>query len=83
MAAKRYNVCCPRPYEQNGEEKTYFWKVGVAFPMRERDGFSVKLYTRVLPSEELVLFPVEENEERRAAPGEPKKPAAGEDDIPF
>lgn len=57
MATKRYDVCCPRPYKDGqGNQKTYFWKVGTAFPLKDRDGFSIQLYTRVLPLDELVCF---------------------------
>lgn len=79
MASKRFNVCCPRPYKgSNGEEKTHFWQVGKMFAMREREGFTIQLYTRVLPSDKLVLFPEDSQE-----PAAKEPPPIGDDDIPF
>ena len=76
---KIYNVCCPRQYKsKSGETKTHFWVIGTAFPLRERDGVSVKLYTRVLPSDELVLLVREPRE-----PAEGEAPPDADDDIPF
>lgn len=75
---KRYNVCAPRKYrDRDGKEKTHFWRIGTAFPMRERDGISIKLYTRVLPVDELVLFV----EESSASEGDDAPPP--DDDIPY
>lgn len=76
---KTYDVCAPRKYKtRQGVEKTHFWNVGTAFPLRERDGFSVKLWTRILPTDELVLF-LREPREGEATTEEP--PA--DPDIPF
>lgn len=81
MAAKRFNVCYPRPYKgPNGEEKTHFWQVGKMFPMREQEGFTLQLYTRVLPGDKLVLFP-EDSQESAPTRDAPLPP--GDDDIPF
>ena len=78
---KLYNVCCPRQYKaKNGETKTHFWIVGTGFPLKERDGVSIKLYTRVLPSDELVLLVKEPRE--GAGAGDAEDPQA-DDDIPF
>jgi hypothetical protein len=81
--AKHYNVCAPRKYKNNqGEEKTHFWPVGKMFPMQDRDGFKIQLYTRVLPTDELLMFPSEPMANRT-----PKSAVEGEnipdDDIPF
>lgn len=39
-----YDVIAPRTYkDRQGNEKSSFTKVGVAFPMRDRDGFNVQL----------------------------------------
>ncbi len=77
---KRYNVCIPRQYEDgNGNKKTHFWQVGTAFPLREQEGFSVKLWSKMLLTDQLVLFVHEERERPAGAPA----PAPQDDDIPF
>lgn len=78
---KIYNVCAPRAYKtRSGEARTHFWVVGTAFPLRERDGLSVKLYTRVLPTDELVLLV---REPRAAGTGDSTTEPDPSDDIPF
>lgn len=77
MAVKQYTVCAPRKYKtSNGETRTHFWPVGKAFPLREKDGFSLKLYTRLLPTDELVLFA---DDQDQVPPDEPPP----KDDVPF
>lgn len=79
MASKRYTVHVPREYTKNdGTKGTDFLRVGAAFPLKERDGFSVELYFRVLPSDRLVLF-VYEPKPGTESPSEER----GDDDIPF
>jgi hypothetical protein len=81
LANKRYDVCAPRKYTtSSGEEKTHFWNVGTAFPLKERDGFSLKLWTRLLPTDELVLF-LHEPKPASAAAAPSESPP--DDDIPF
>lgn len=47
----RYDVLVARPYvDSHGEEKTSFTRIGVAWPMKERDGFSITLEALPLPS---------------------------------
>ena len=80
MSIKRYNVCVPRKYtDKHGTEKTHFWKVGMMFPMKERDGFNLELYTRVLPTDKLCIF-VDQLERTNK---EDELPAPENDDIPF
>ena len=72
----RFNVTVPRPYrDKSGAEKTHFWQVGTAFPLRNTEGISIKLFTKLLVTDQLVLFPVEEDAADNAPP-----PV---DDIPF
>ena len=73
---KKYSVCIPRPYTtRGGEQKTHFWHVGTAFPLRERDGLSVKLYSKMLLTDQFVLFAEEQDAPAVAPPPD--------DDIPF
>lgn len=73
---KIYDVTIPRRYRAaDGTEKTHFWGVGTAFPLRERDGITIKLYSKMLLTDQFVLFAREEEEKSSAPPPE--------DDIPF
>lgn len=49
MSATRYDAIAVRTYEKDGEEKSSFTNIGVAFPMRERDGFSIRLHAMPAP----------------------------------
>lgn len=40
--SKQYNVMFPKAYERNGKSQTSFVRVGTAFPLRDRDGFSIE-----------------------------------------
>jgi hypothetical protein len=67
--AKIYDVTIPRTYkDSNGKEKTHFWNVGTAFPLREREGFSIKLYSKMLLSDQYVVFLRDEDESTPAPP---------------
>jgi len=59
----RFTVCIPRKYKDgNGNEKTHFWQVGTGFGFERPTsdgttrGVSVKLYTKLLVTDQLVLF---------------------------
>lgn len=41
--AKTYSVLFPHRYTQNDEERTEMVRVGTAFRLREKDGFSLEL----------------------------------------
>lgn len=74
--SKRYDVTIPRTYrDSSGKEQTHFWLVGSAFPLKNRDGLSIKLYSRMLLSDQYVVFAREEEEDAAAAPPD--------DQIPF
>lgn len=56
-----YEVKTVSEYEQNGQKKTRWTKVGVAFPLRNGDGFSIIL--DALPTNgKLVMMPPRERE---------------------
>lgn len=81
---KRYNICVPRKYKDgNGNEKTHWWTVGSMIPMRERDGYSIQMYSPLLAlprDAKLVAFvDVEKEKEER----ENKQEEDTDDDIPF
>lgn len=78
MAAKLYDVTIPRVYKDRstGQDKTHFWQVGTGFALREREGISVKLYSKMLLTDQFVIFARDEEEPAGATPPPP-------DDIPF
>lgn len=53
--ANIYNVISPRKYtDKDGNEKSTFVNIGVAFPMKEKDGFRVVL--NALPITDTILI---------------------------
>ena len=93
--ADRYEAVAVRKYESNGEEKSAFTNIGVAFPMKDRDGFSLRLHCLPAPVDgeySILLFPPKPREDRDAAPrrqsgGTSYDAPSGQrdldDDIPF
>lgn len=65
----RYDAVAVRKYEQNGEEKSAFTNIGVAFRMRDRDGFSLRLHCLPAPVDgeySILLFPPKPREDRQS-----------------
>jgi hypothetical protein len=64
---ERYDAVAVRRYEQNGEEKSAFTNIGVAWPMKERDGYSLRLHCLPAPEDGeyvILLFPPKPKEEQ-------------------
>lgn len=67
----RYDAVAVREYEVNGEKRSAFTNIGVAFALKERDGYSLKLHCLPAPVEgeyKILLFPPkpkEDQQERR------------------
>lgn len=64
----RYEAVAVRKYEQNGEEKSAFTNIGVAFKMRDRDGYSLRLHCLPAPVDgefNILLFPPKPREDDR------------------
>lgn len=81
---ERYDVLCAR--ESNG--KSYFTKLGVMFPNKSGDGFTVFLDAVPAPNEGQFKLIVKRPQERSAARSEPAAgyPSYGKDDddsVPF
>jgi len=94
----RYEAVAVRKYQQNGEEKTAFTNIGVAFKMRDRDGFSLRLHCLPAPVDgeySILLFPPKPRDDDRSAPRQASRSAPRaahapafqsggmDDDIPF
>lgn len=63
----RYEAVAARKYTANGEERTAFTNIGVAFRMRDRDGYSLKLHAVPAPQDgeyHILLFPPKPREDR-------------------
>lgn len=60
MSNQNYlNVCVvtEKPIEGSDEKKTYWTKVGAAFPFKDSDGFRVVITQGISVSGELVVIP--------------------------
>ena len=67
--ADRYEAVAVRNYEQNGEEKSAFTNIGVAFKMRDRDGYSLRLHCLPAPVDgeySILLFPPKPRDDNRS-----------------
>lgn len=92
--SNHYNVLMPREYTtKDGATKTAFTKIGVAFPMKNREGFQVTLEAVPMPSLKdgklecklLLMPPVEDNAERpaKAERKNSNEAALDSDAVPF
>jgi hypothetical protein len=93
--ADRYDAVAARKYTVNGEEKSSFTNIGVAFPMKDRDGFSLRLHCLPAPVDgeySILLFPPKPREDRDQPPARRQEDSysqqsgggrAMDDDIPF
>ncbi len=80
----QYNVCVAREYiDGSGSKKTHFWNVGKAYPFENangKKGVTVKLWSRTLMVDELVLF--EDTGADRVARAVQERPNQQDDDTP-
>jgi hypothetical protein len=60
--SKYLNVFVQEQFESNGEQKSNYTKVGVAFPHDKGEGFNLKITPGISISGDLVVFPPKENE---------------------
>lgn len=88
--AERYDAVAVRKYQSNGEEKSSFTNIGVAFPMKDRDGFSLRLHCLPAPVDgeySILLFPPKPRDERDDRSRRQEPTGRGQrdldDDIPF
>lgn len=94
----RYEAVAVRKYQQNGEEKSAFTNIGVAFKMKDRDGYSLRLHCLPAPVDgeySILLFPPKPRDDAPSHGGDryshkADKPRASTppsfgdgDDIPF
>ncbi|MGN8023029.1 hypothetical protein ACTJJ7_20180 [Phyllobacterium sp. 22229] len=66
--SQRYEAVAVRTYEQNGEEKSAFTNIGVAWPMKDRDGFTLRLHCLPAPDRgeyTILLFPPKPKEDQQ------------------
>lgn len=54
-SAARYDVFVVNDYEHRNEKRADWIRVGVAFPLKERDGFKIKLHATPVNGELVVL----------------------------
>jgi hypothetical protein len=65
--SERYDAVAVRKYtDRDGNEKSAFTNIGVAWPMKDRDGYSLRLHCLPAPVEgeySILLFPPKPREE--------------------
>jgi hypothetical protein len=92
----RYDAVAVREYDVNGETRSSFTNIGVAFALKERDGYSLKLHCLPAPVDgeyKILLFPPKPKEDREPPRQERRQNYAQQsggrsqrdldDDIPF
>jgi len=84
----RYDAIAVRKYtDREGNEKSSFTNIGVAWPMKDRDGFRVQLHAMPAPTEGeyIVLLmppkpredqPQQQSQQPRYSADKPRRPAA-------
>lgn len=90
--SNHYNVLVTRTYMKDGAEKTAFTKIGVAFPMKEKDGFQISLealplmsigQTGKLECKMLLMPPIEDGADKSVKKASSVKSEPLNDSIPF
>lgn len=92
--ADRYDAVAVRRYkDRDGNEKSQFTTVGTAWPMRDKDGFTVRLNAIPAPSEGeyvILLMPPKAKDDQRQSSRQSESQGRGgslsrdmDDDIPF
>lgn len=64
---KTYDILVTEEYESGGEKKTKFHNVGTAWPLDNKDGFSVQIHPGVAVSDRLVILPRKPREDGQEA----------------
>lgn len=70
--SQRYEAVAVRRYEKDGEEKAAFTNIGVAWPMKDRDGYTVRLHAFPVPEDGefvILLMPPKERDDQRQGSG--------------
>jgi len=94
--SERYEAVAVRRYKDaQGNEKSSFTNIGIAWPMKERDGYTLRLHAMPAPVEGeyvvLLMPPKPKDEQQRGGGGQRssyQEPSRGgsrdiDDDIPF
>lgn len=80
---QRYDICSGR---KDGSGKTQWVKIGVMFPAKEKEGFSIKFDALPLPDERgqvwVSAFPPRDGATRGSMRPDPDRPV-DDSDIPF
>ena len=80
MANKRWDLCSPVPYVQNGQEKTKWLKLGVMFENKAGTGFNILLDAVPIPRDEQIKIMAFEPKDDW---GTKKKSSVDDDEITF
>lgn len=60
MNKKPFDICVIETYQHNGQEKTNFHRVGVAFETKDGTGFTGTIYSGVSISGRFLILPRKE-----------------------
>lgn len=70
--SERYDAVAVRKYtDRDGNEKSSFTNIGVAWPMKDRDGYSLRLHCLPAPVDgeySILLFPPKPREDAEQRP---------------
>jgi hypothetical protein len=78
--SERYDAIAVRKYtDRDGNEKSSFTNIGVAWPMKDRDGFRVQLHAMPAPTEGeylVLLMPPKPREDQPQQPAQQSRYSA-------
>ena len=77
--SQRLDAVAVRRYTSNGEERSAYTNIGVAWPMKDRDGFTLRLHCLPAPAEgeyTILLMPPKARDDERPAPARQQSYAA-------
>lgn len=86
--ANRYDAVAVREYESGGETRKSYTKIGVAFPFKDKDGFTLRLEAIPAPKDSeytIMLFAPKpkDNSYQQASGGHDAPPPGSPDDYRF
>jgi hypothetical protein len=85
--AQRYEAVAVRKYQKDGEERSAFTNIGVAWPMKDRDGYTLRLHCLPAPVEgeyHVLLFPPKPKEDQASQTKATASSARDlDDEVPF
>lgn len=63
MSKPAFNAYVTQETETNGEQKTFWHRIGAVWPHKNKEGFTLQIIPGVSVSGKIVLLPPKENED--------------------